>query len=85
MTNLFDAMRDIPVYDGPDRCMHRGGQGSSLRTAYTSFDGVPTLWWVWCPVCDSRTEMCLTVGEAIARAEAGWWIGQTLPMKEVSE
>lgn len=32
-----------------------------------------TVWWVICRSCGGITGACLTVDEAIARAEHGWW------------
>jgi len=55
------------------RCHHDRTPQSTLQTCYGSSGDGLTVWWVICRLCGETTGACLTAGEAIARAEHGWW------------
>lgn len=56
----------------PSGCRHMRGPMTTLRMRYIGGVGV-TLWYCECIECGNYTEGCLTWGEALARAEKGWW------------
>lgn len=58
----------------PTECHHDDSTLSTLRTVYTTHEGVVlTLWMVECRVCHRITAPYLTQGEAWQRALRGWW------------
>ena len=58
----------------PTECHHDDSTLSTLRTVYTTHEGVElTLWMVECRVCHCITAPYLTQGEAWQRALRGWW------------
>ena len=74
------------------KCVHRTGVDSTLETFYTKHDGVYYCG-CRCMVCEAYTDICLTIGEAIARASHEMWLvtpdkktyGYSLTKDEVDE
>lgn len=56
-----------------NECVHRHCVHSTLSMAFSEEVDGWRLWWSYCMVCGRRTAPCLTWGEAVARAERGWW------------
>ena len=55
-------------------CKHIRGDGTTLHTVFTApFDGKHRFWFVYCHVCDRKTDMVITPDEAVERACAEWW------------
>lgn len=54
-------------------CHHERGIDSTLHTAFTDEVDGWQIWWVYCDVCERKTDLCLTWGEAVERALKGWW------------
>jgi len=50
----------------------------SFNPHLTGFESQPArLWRVGCSECENLTDACLTWGEALARAEEGWWMDES--------
>ena len=55
-------------------CKHIRGDGTTLHTVFTAqIDGKHRLWFVYCHVCDRKTDLVMTPDEAIERATVEWW------------
>lgn len=66
--------KDESEKDAVRECHHDRSTISTLHCAFTAvFDGNQRFWYVYCDVCGSMTEMCMTPQEPMARAEAGFW------------
>ena len=64
------------------KCRHVRGDGSTLHVAYCTdgslrkdngTDQQVYFWYCYCDVCNHKTDLVMTVGEAMERAEFGWW------------